>query len=519
MSFSSGFKDGFSYYMMLADNERKKEEGERMGRLTESRIATESLRQEDYKLSIEQRKDQERMSKLTPGELKDRPQENLTFTELQLINNSKVDALKLSTAETKNDTERLVYDQTMSQIQDADDQKSVTQLINIYRLLSEGQINETVAASMLEEPLYFLRDNLDFTKFVDDKYMNGWERIAPKIEAGDFTSIVEQDSDVLSTIFKERLNLFQGKDFVSKDGKKGTIESVSFSGDFDAIKGTTNLLVGGKFMVKYEGQDDLVEEMSYLPDNARASKEIRQDMEGDDAKAVSVADVVDRVAAEKDFAMYAVNNPGVYRVFKEAAKGMVNYKGDQSLINAQVEQHRKMKKEGETYIGNVFSGAESARESDLLDPDNAFYRHLYLKETDLAKKYIEKIDDGTGDFVYNLREGESLDKFKDDLVMKYADPAKITAEVANLYSTYGNLAQFSDGRQPFYMLNGNVFRFDTKRDDFDNSMSQKINNYETIKSEAAAQFQQAGYEPGTWESLDDEKYLAFMTAYLKSRGL
>ena len=103
--------------------------------------------------------------------------------------------------------------------------------------------------------------------------------------------------------------------------------------------------------------------------------------------------------------------------------------------------------------------------------------------------------------------------------MKYADPAKITAEVANLYSTYGNLAQFSEGRQPFYRLNGNVFRFDTKKDDFDNTMSQKIDNYETIKSEAAAQFQQAGYEPGTWESLDDEKYLAFMTAYLKSRGL
>jgi len=522
MSFSSGFKDGFSYYMMMAENERKRKEEERMSQLTDVRIEseradieTEKLRQKDYRLSIEGREETKRLSTLTPEQLETKPPESLTFKELELMNTFKVNALNLDTAQLQNDQERAVYDQTMGQIEDANDQKSVTQLINIYRLLSDGVVNETVAASMLEEPLYYLRDNVDFTKFVSEDYMNGWERIAPKIEAGNFEAIVEQDSDVLSTIFQERLNVFKGKEFVSKDGKRGTIDSVVFSGDFDALEGTPNLLVGGKFLVKYDGQDELTEEMSYLPDNARAAKEIRQDIEGSDAKVVSVADIVDRVAAEKDFAMYAVNNPSVFRVFKEASKGMVNYKGDQSLIEAQVKTHSTFKKEGEAYIGNVFSGAEAARDQALgLDTDNEFYKFLYLKETDLASKYIEKNGD-----IYQLKEGATLDGFRDDMVSKYADPVKIQAQVANLYAEYGDLARFSDGRKPFYFNNGEVFRFDTSKENFDMRMSERLDNYDSIKDDAEAAWQRAGYAPGTWESLDDEKYLAFMISYLDSRGL
>jgi len=529
MSFSSGFKDGFSYYTALAD--RRDEE-----KLTESRLQTESLRQESLRESLAATREERSLLSLTETDLPKldtgevdvsklslRQREQLSKTKASEFNFNEIQPklleeadLKLKSATVKYKTDQATYDELLKSIDSQEDKKAVTRVIDTQRLLSEGKINPEVAASFLEEDLLTLRDNLDFTKFVSEDYMLGWQRIAPKLETGDLESIAREDKDVLTKIFSERLQLFKGKDFVSKDGRRGIIQDVSFSGDFDSINQSRNLLVGGNYKVLFEGDTEATEVFSYLPDNARAAKEIREDIAGDDAKVVSVADVVDKVAAEKDFAMFAINNPQVLETYKYAAKGAISFEGPRKDIKNQVETYFKIKKEGETRVGNVFKNAETARSgSDAMDGgESAYLESLYKQETNLASKYIQVEQDEFGDTVYSLKEGLDLGSFQDDLVKKYADPSTLSAQVANAYAEFGNLSELADGRKPFYLYEGEVFRLDTPKDEVNVALRRKITNFDAVKQTASQAFESVyGYGLDD-DKVTDEMYLAFMTEYL-----
>jgi hypothetical protein len=526
MSFASGFKDGFSYYLSLA--ERKDDE-----KLRAAKLETESLRQQAYRADLEAseeakkarefkesdipvidgKQDLSGLSLMQREQLSKTKAEEYNFNEIQPLVKKEAD-LKLSTAQTKNTQAQMELDLLAQGIQDEEDRKAFYRVANTYRLLSEGRIDPVVAASFLEEDLLTLRDNIDFTKFLGDDYMKGWQRITPKIESGDFASIVEQDSDVLTTIFKERLNLFKGKTFVGKDGRKGIIKNVGFSGDFDAIKDSANMVVGGNFEVLFEGGEQPETVFSYLPDNASALKEIKQDQQADDAKVVSVADVVDRVSAEKDFAMFLVNNLQAYETFKVAAKGAISFEGREPDIKAQVDQYFKLKKNGETKIGTIFSNADKAR-ADLMGSESAYLESLLKQEPAIVSKYV--VNEGT-DLVpdYVFKASSSVADIQDDLVKKYADPQNLSAEVSNAFATFGDLAERSDGRKPFYFLDGDYYRFDTKKTDLDSQLEEKYVNFEALKNMAEVSYERAN-GVGSFDKLTPEQYLAFMTSYLEEQ--
>ena len=239
MSFSSSFKDSFSIFGMLADEERKRRQdelyaSEMAGRaeerssrlesaemdreLTQSRIDLTKIQTEGAEINLEEQRESQRLRNLTVGDLEDRDKGSLTFGEQELLLNYKTSALNLDTAKLQNQNEQAVLDQTLSQVDDAEDRKSIITTVNIAKLIQDGELDTTVGASMLEESLLNLRDNgtIDFTKFGEPEYMKGWERIAPLLETGDFVGIAENHPDVLTTIFKERLNLLKAKLFKLK---------------------------------------------------------------------------------------------------------------------------------------------------------------------------------------------------------------------------------------------------------------------------------------------------------------
>ena len=522
MSFSSGFKDGFTYYMSLVDQERK-------DKLAESSIQTDELRRESYQSTIDFNQERLKLSQTTPGELDAIPPEERSFSQIELISKRKSDAfaldkaeLDLDTSDVNNQAAQANLNNTLATIEDENDKKAVLTIMNINKRLASGKINETVAASILEEPLMVLKENgvYDFTKYGDPEYVKGWERIAPKLESGDFISIAENDSDVLSKIFSEPLRVFTGKTFVNEDGRKGTIQSVALSGDFDPIQNTANALVGGNFMVQYEGDDEPTEVFSYLPDNAKSAKEIVQDKSSGDAKVVSVADIVDRVSAEKEFMMYAINNPSVMNTIIEAGKGAVNYTGNPDIVEKMTKTHFNLKQAGETHIGTVESSANKARveaQKNFGDPESAYLGVYLMSEPEIAGDFIESVPgEFEGDVSYQLREGQSLDLMKDKMVEKYANPQKIYAQVADAYSTYEELEDIT-GRKPFYFHKGEHYKFDTKKDELDAKLTLRVDDYNNKKTQAAEAYESV-YGVGSFETISDEQYVSFMTAYLNELG-
>lgn len=523
MSFSSGFFDGFNYYTKLADIDRK-------DKLAESQLETEKLRRESYQSTIDFNEERLKLQRTTPAELDQIPEEERTFSQLDLIADRKIKAwnldkakVDLGTSKINNETAQANLDNTLATIEDENERKAVETIVNIYQRLSNGDVNPTVAASILEEPFMVLREGgiYDFTKYGDENYVRGWERIAPKLESGDLESIATNDADVLTNIFKERLDLFKGKSFVSADGRKGKIESVSLDGTFDGIANSSNMLVGGSFNVKFDGDEETTEVFSYLPDNARSLTEIKEDKTSDDAKVVSVADIVDRVSAEKEFMMHAINNPSVMRTIIAASKGAVNYKGDSKLIEQMAKTHFDLKEKGETYIGTVENNAQKAKlaaQKDLGNPDSAYYGSLFNQEPEIASEFIETSTDEFGETLYTLIDGVTLDGFRDKLVEKYANPQKIYAQVSSAYSTYDNLLDRSNGRPAFHFYKGEHFLFDTSKEELDTSLRSKIPNYDSVKAQAGEAFE-ALYGTGSFENADPEQYLSFMTAYLTRLGI
>ena len=453
MSFSSGFKDGFNYYMSLVDKERK-------DKLTESQLEIDQLRRESYQSTINFNEERLRLSQTTPEELEAKPPEKRSYSEIELISKAKADALNLDkleldldTADINNQVAQAQLDSTLAAIEDQEAKDALAKVININRRLSSGKINSTVAASLLEEELIVLRETgvYDFTKYGDPDYVRGWERIAPKLEAGDLESIAANDADVLTNIFKEPLNVYKGKTFVAADGRKGIIESVALNGTFDAIPQSANTLVGGTFNVKFEGSDEATEVFSYLPDNARSLSEIKEDRTSTDAKVVSVADIVDRVSAEKEFMMFAINNPAVMDTIIEAGKGATNYKGDPDKVEKMVNTHFDIKQRGEEHIGTV---------------------------------------------------------------MTAANPAKIYGLVADAYNIFEEVEDMG-GRKPFYFYKGENFRFDTKKEELDAKLRLiEGESFEQIKEGAAERYESI-YGVGSFDTITDEVYLSYMTAYLE----
>ena len=521
MSFSSGFKDGFNYYMSLVDKERK-------DKLTESQLEIDQLRRESYQSTINFNEERLRLSQTTPEELEAKPPEKRSYSEIELISKAKADALNLDkleldldTADINNQVAQAQLDSTLAAIEDQEAKDALAKVININRRLSSGKINSTVAASLLEEPIIVLREAgiFDFTKYGDEDYVRGWERIAPKLEAGDLESIATNDADVLTNIFKEPLNVYKGKTFVAADGRKGIIESVALNGTFDAIPQSANTLVGGTFNVKFEGSDEATEVFSYLPDNARSLSEIKEDRTSTDAKVVSVADIVDRVSAEKEFMMFAINNPAVMDTIIEAGKGATNYKGDPDKVEKMVNTHFDIKQRGEEHIGTVMTAANKAREeaaaSMIGNPQSAFLQVYYLKENEIASDFIEQVPgELEGEFEYALIEGRTIDGLQDRMVEKYANPAKIYGLVADAYNIFEEVEDMG-GRKPFYFYKGENFRFDTKKEELDAQLRLlEGESFEQIKEGAAERYESI-YGVGSFDTITDEVYLSYMTAYLE----
>ena len=129
--------------------------------------------------------------------------------------------------------------------------------------------------------------------------------LQPIVESGDFTQLDESHGKHMSAIYRSDLNLFLGKQYDSPK-IKGEIINVDLTGNVQAIDNGENALVEAKYTVM-DSQGTKHKVTGFLPD--LKTDVIKHDIDADDAKAVSVSEVVDMYGAMSQLYFQALQRP------------------------------------------------------------------------------------------------------------------------------------------------------------------------------------------------------------------
>lgn len=524
MSFSTGFKDGFGYYKAFSDMEQDK-------LLTGARLKTEELRQQAYQSDITESEETRDVRiegiKAQSDFQVARAEKTRAETDefIALADQRKESAnLLLESNRATLEKNNILLEEAKMNLQNKTQQDAIEKIINVSNILTDPDIDTDVAASFMEDALIDLRETIDFTKFQEDSYWQGWEAISPKIEAGDFESIAKENPDALSNIFKENLRVFNNKNFVTKDGRQGVIQNVTLAGGDDgfvALDQSANMMVKGRYEVLFQGATEPEIFETYMPDNAKNLKTISEDTEGVDAKSISIADIVDKTAAEKDFAYMLVNNPKMLETFTKAAKGATNFQGNPEQIKDKAKLYFDIKDNAQARLGTIFKTAEDFQ-AEVFGGESEFLESLYSNlPYDISSKHIERTTDpyDDDDFVFSYKSGSSAGLIQDDFIKTYINPEKISSQIENTYARFNSFSQKNPGQKALYDFGGlAMIDFDKSTSYVDATLEDTFGSvrYTDYKNEAAVLFSKA-YPGKELKDASDAEYLAFMESFINRR--
>jgi len=516
--FGTGFGQGLNYYTKFAEMQQNK-------LLDEERLKTERLRQEGYKLELDEKKETRdvRMEGIqSESEFQSaRAKKYQTETDEFIANadNRRQNAdLLLDTNKNNLNVSELQAASAKINLESAKKAVVFNDWINAIDISSNESLGVYQKAELMEDGLEQISEYIDPKKFVSDEYWQGWEKITPQLEAGDFEGIVKDHSDVLDTIYKESLKSFEGKNFLAKDGRKGVIQNVKLSGNFNPIENTANSLVGGTYSVLFEGQEEAEEVFTFMPDKNQYAKTIKEDQEGTDAKVVSIADMVDVVAAEKDVAMFFINNPKSLEALDKAVKGKFSITGTVDQKAAKSKLYFDQKNSAKKRYGDILKTASKAAEDSGEESDylGSLYREL---PGTVGTENIEQITDDYGYYEYKYKEGKSSSTIDEQYNREYINLEKITAEVENAYARFESFEGRLKGQKALYNFGGVAqISFDKTSSYLDATLEdifgeEKYNEYR----EDAVNFYPKAYPGKKLEDISDAQYIAFMEAFINRR--
>ena len=513
--FGTGFSQGLNYYTKFAEMQQNK-------LLDEEKLKTEKLRQESYQFELEEKKSTQdtRIAGIeSETEFRTaRAEKTRTETDefIAQANNRKQNAdLLLETNKNKLEITDLQLTAQAIKTDDAVKTRAFTNLMNAYAIAGDTSIDIDVKASMVEDSLTQVRPYIDWTKYLDDSYWQGWEKITPQLESGDFEGIARDHSDVLSVIYKDSLDTFKGKDFVAKDGRKGVIQGVKLSGDFNPIAESANSLVGGTYSVLFEGQTEPEDMFTFMPDKAQYAKTIKEDQEGSDAKVVSIADMVDKVSAEKDFAMYLLQSPETFNSLMKASKGSISLTGSPADKKNKVDIYNRTKDKRTKNLGEALKKATEFSEEQY-GGESEYLQYLYNNlPAPITTSNIQKTTDEYGDETYEYKDGKDADTLTTEYHKQYLNLEKITGDIENAYAAFENLEKRLPGQKAMYSFGPVSMSFDKTKSYVDAILEDTYGAdlYNKYKQDASIQYERA-YNGRSLEDATDAEYLAFMEAFI-----
>ena len=187
-----------------------------------------------------------------------------------------------------------------------------------------------------EEEFYFvsggakvLKDDfgVDIFEVLSPKTQLAYKNIDPILQSGDFSLFGPEYKDDLTQIYQHDLNQFKGRNFASKDGREGKIKKIQLTGGFSAADEGQASLIEALYTVDINGQEETF--TGFLPD--AKSGIVKEDIEGTDAKAVSVSDAIDVMSALRTITFSFEDKPEVYELIKERAKYKIDESEDEDL--------------------------------------------------------------------------------------------------------------------------------------------------------------------------------------------
>lgn len=145
----------------------------------------------------------------------------------------------------------------------------------------------------------------DILEILDYKTARALNNLAPILDSRDFSQLGESNSQDLTQLFKGSINKFLGKKFQDTD-VQGEIIDVNLTGNFQAIENGQNTLVEARYTV-LDNKGNKVQKVGFLPDTT--TNIISSEIEPSDAKAVSVADLVDVASVTSSILTKAMESP------------------------------------------------------------------------------------------------------------------------------------------------------------------------------------------------------------------
>tara|TARA_B100000900_G_scaffold374003_1_gene354988 strand:- start:649 stop:2133 length:1485 start_codon:yes stop_codon:yes gene_type:complete len=314
----------------------------------------------------------------------------------------------------------------------------------------------------LVEKLY--NDGMDVVSILSPETATAFRNLNPMLQSGNFENIGPSFANDLSQVYKGDLNLFQGKKFKSSDGEEGIIQSVSFNGDIVGQGNGNQAVLGATYSVKVG--DEVKEYQGFLPD--LKSDVISQDVEGVDAKAVSIADATDKMASLRNLVTLGLENPKMFTIAKEFADRRILEITDPAGENIKLDKvsARAIYQSG---VDNYTIGRAEAFEVSNLDlnasleqQENEVSTFINVFTTYVPNLVVEtkQADDGTTKFVIPEKYRGNLGKYLASAAPSYADALQ---QVQNSPIANANL---KEGQRRFYTFGTLSFTYNAKQDDY-----------------------------------------------------
>ena len=232
----------------------------------------------------------------------------------------------------------------------------------------------------------------DILEVLDFKTFEALENLAPILDSRDFSQINESNAADLTQLFKGSMNKYLGKQFKDSD-LEGEITDVRLTGGFQALGNGSNTLVEAEYTV-LDSNGNSVKKVGFLPDTT--SKFISSEIEADDAKAVSVGDLVDVAAVTSSILTKALENPAMIDVAAKLNQRTVkSYYPPDRLEDAKiaVEADRIYSAAKVDYASTLATyGGTDIADTDFNDPEevNELLSTLKIGFNDLPTTTIEQ---------------------------------------------------------------------------------------------------------------------------------
>ena len=321
-----------------------------------------------------------------------------------------------------------------------------------------------------EEEFYFvsggakvLKDDfgVDIFEVLSPKTQLAYKNIDPILQSGDFSLFGPEYKEDLTQIYQHDLNQFKGRNFASKDGREGTIKNIQLTGGFSAADEGQASLIEALYTVDINGQEETF--TGFLPD--AKSGIVKEDIEGTDAKAVSVSDAIDVMSALRTITFSFEGKPEVYELIKERLKYKIDESEDDDPTEKDKQDNVTIRQIYTSLFENYTDQKAIATEdtidfsspaSDQPEAVDAAIRRFSVSFPNLV---TETNDDGR--FVIPKKYNGNIGKYFATMQPRYEDTVRMVNNSGS-FETGG----LKENQKPLYIFSNKAIKYDENKNSY-----------------------------------------------------